>query len=155
MQLRSKAAARRFQWAAFRGRCRRNLVSGLVLLAVVGAYGIWAGQRFSRRGADLSAFDQPLVRAAARMVPPPVHLRTIQPSNSRELYLATVVSDQQDVMFGLSVLLLRLIVTMTLGGLGLVLLTAGATEWEVRSEAVLIARGDARSGALDDPRDGA
>ncbi len=48
--------------------------------------------------------------------------------------MVTVISDQQDVLVGMTVLLLRLVIALTAGGLGLVLLTAGATEWEVRSE---------------------
>ena len=68
------------------------------------------------------------------MVTAPPHLRTVQPQNDREMYLMTVVSDQHDVMFGLVVILLRMIVALTIAGLGLVLTTAGATEWEIRSE---------------------
>jgi hypothetical protein len=74
------------------------------------------------------------VRAAQRMVPPPKHLKDVWPENSRELYLAAVITDQQDVMFGLVLLMIRMIAAATAGGLGLVLVTAGATEWEVRSE---------------------
>jgi hypothetical protein len=123
----------RFERALFRGRCRRNLLGGLALLIVALVYAGWAGDHFRRRGADATAFDQPLVRAAGRMVVEPVHLRAVKPQNNRELYLLTVVSDQQDVMSGLVVLLLRIIVALTTGGFGLVLATAGATEWEIRS----------------------
>lgn len=126
---------RRFDRALFRGRCRRNLVAGVVLLAAAVAYGAFGAIQFARRGADATAFDRPLVRAAERMVPPPRDLAAVRPANDREFYLATVVSDQQDVMFGLAVFVLRMIVTLTVGGLGMVLLTAGATEWEIRSEA--------------------
>jgi hypothetical protein len=129
----------RFDRSAFRGRCRRNLLAGLLLLCLGVAYGAWGSAHFGRRNADTGAFDQPLVRAAARMVPPPAHLHSITPQNDRELYLATVISDQQDVMFGLALFILRMIAALTAGGLGLVLLTAGATEWEVRSE---LPRGD-------------
>ena len=97
-------------------------------------YGLYAGQRFSRRNRDERAFDQPLVRLGRGLTPAPVHLRSVTPQNARELYLVTVISDQQDVMFGLTVLVLRMIATLTAGGLGLVLLTAGSTEWEIRSE---------------------
>jgi len=104
------------------------------MLTIGVAYGSWGGRHFGRRGPDPGAFDQPLVRAAARMVPPPAHLQSVQPRNDRELYLATVISDQQDVLFGLALFVLRMIVALTVGVLGMVLLTAGATEWEIRSE---------------------
>jgi hypothetical protein len=126
-------ASNRFHRSLFRGRCRRNLLGGLALLIVALGYAGSAGGHFRRRGSDATAFDQPLVRAAAAMVVEPVHLRNVQPQNDRELYLITVVSDQHDVMLGLVILLLRMIVALTVGGLGLVLATAGATEWEVRS----------------------
>ena len=124
----------RFRWAALRGRCRRNLAAGLVLLAVAIVYGIYAGQRFGGRGNDRNNFDQPVVDLATRLNPPPAHLGSIQPRNNRELYLVTVVSDQQDIILGLTVLVFRMIATLTIGGLGLVLLSAGSVEWEVRSE---------------------
>jgi hypothetical protein len=124
----------RFERSLLRGRCRRNLVAGLILLALTVGYGSWGANRFGRRGADANAFDQPIVRAALRMVPPPFHLKDVFPRTDRELYLSTVISDQQDVMFGLALLILRMIVTLTFGGLGLVLVSAGATEWEIRSE---------------------
>jgi hypothetical protein len=50
------------------------------------------------------------------------------------LYLATVISDQHDMINGLTVLALRMVLALTAGGFGLVLLTAGSTEWELRSE---------------------
>jgi hypothetical protein len=123
----------RFDRALFHGRCRRNLLAGLFLLTVALLYSSLAGQHFRHRGADATAFDQPLVRAAQALVVEPADLRGLQPQNDRELYLRTVVSDQHDVLFGLVVLLLRFIVALTIGGLGLVLVTAGATEWEIRS----------------------
>ncbi|HEY3383300.1 MAG TPA: hypothetical protein VGK32_16125 [Vicinamibacterales bacterium] len=125
----------RFRRSVFTGRPRRNLVAGLVLAALALSYGVWAGARFAKRGADLTAFDQPVVQMASRLTRAPFHMRGVTPNNSTELYLVTVISDQQDVMFGMMVLVLRLIAVVTVGGLGLVLLTAGATEWEVRSEA--------------------
>jgi hypothetical protein len=134
MAIPTHRAAPRFIRSVFRGRCRRNLRTGLVLLVLAGSYAGWAGQRFSARGADAHAFDQVLVRYGAALVVPPVHLQGFVPQNDRELYLFTVVSDDKDVMDGLTILLLRMIVSMSMGGLGLVLLTAGATEWEVRSE---------------------
>lgn len=125
----------RFSWAVFHGRCRRRLLAGLVLLALAAAYAAYGARQFGRRGADGSAFDRAVVvRLAHAMTPPPVHLRGIEPSNSRELYLLTVIADQQDVLTGLTVLLLRLIPAVTLGVLGMVLVTGGSTEWEVRSE---------------------
>lgn len=124
----------RFGRALLTGRCRRNLVVGLALLVLAVGYGSWGAYHFAQRGADADTFDKPVVRAALRMVPPPFHLKDVFPRTDRELYLSTVISDQQDVMFGLALFILRMIVSLTLGGLGLVLLTAGATEWEVRSE---------------------
>ena len=133
MSINTSAGGSRFQWPLFRGRCRRNLLAGLVLAIVAGTYAGWAAQRFSARGADARAFDQPLVRYGSWIVGQPMHLRDVQPQNDRELYLLTVISDQRDVMVGLTILLLRMIISMSVGGLGMVLLTAGATEWEVRS----------------------
>lgn len=103
-------------------------------MAVAAGYGIFSGQRFGRRGTDDRAFDQPVVRVARSMTPPPLHLRTIQPENNRELYLVTVIADQQDIMFGQTLLILRMILALTMGGLGIVLVAGGSTEWEVRSE---------------------
>jgi hypothetical protein len=128
-------SAPRFRWNALQGRCRRRLAAGLLLLFLAAVYACFAGLHMARRGADARAFDQPLVRLARRMNPPPVHLRLYRPENERELYLVTVISDQQDVLRGLTTLVLRMIAALTAGGLGLVLLTAGSTEWEIRSEA--------------------
>ena len=124
----------RFRWSVLRGTCRRRLVAGLMLMAVAVGYGMYAGQRLGQRGSDDHVLDQPLVRMARSMTPLPRHLGTIEPQNNRELYLVTVISDQQDVMFGLTLLILRMIVALTAGGFGLVLLVAGSTEWEIRSE---------------------
>jgi hypothetical protein len=126
-------SARRFRWEALEGRCRRRLTAGLVLLLVAAAYAVFAGLHMARRGADDHGFDRPLVRLAQRLNPPPVHLRQYLPQNDRELYLYTAVSDQRDLSIGLTALALRMIAVMTAGGLGLVLLTAGSTEWEIRS----------------------
>jgi hypothetical protein len=123
-----------FVRSLFRGRCRRRLLAGLLLLAAAVGYGVYAGWAFGRRGGDDAVIDRPLVTLARSLTPPPVHLGSIVPENNRELYLVTVISDQQDTMFGLTLLVLRMIVALTLGGFGLVLLTAGATEWEVLSE---------------------
>jgi hypothetical protein len=125
---------RTFRWSAFHGRCRRRILAGLLLLLCAGGYAWYAGRGFGRRGEDARGFDRPLVGIADRLTPPPVHLASIQPQNNRELYLVTVVSDQQDVLFGLVLLVLRMIAALTAGGFGLVLLTAGSIEWEIRSE---------------------
>jgi len=125
----------RFRWSALRGRCRRHLVAGVLILAAAAAYAWFAGAHMARRGSDERAFDQPLLRLAVRLTPPPAHLFQHQPQNDRELYLATVIEDQRDMITGLTVLLLRMIVAVTAGGIGLVLLTAGSTEWEIRSGA--------------------
>jgi hypothetical protein len=124
----------RFDRSLFRGRCRRNLLTGLALMLLGCVYGGWGAHQFGQRGADRWAFDQPLVRTAQQMVPPPTHLKNVWPENDRELYLSAVITDQQDVMFGLVLLILRMILALTSGGLGLVLVAAGATEWEVRTE---------------------
>jgi hypothetical protein len=125
-----------FVRALFRGRCRRRLLAGACLLAVAIAYGSYAGWAFGRRGGDDPLIDRPLAWLARSLTPPPVHLGSVVPENNRELYLVTVISDQQDTMFGLTLLVLRMILALTIGGFGLVLMTAGATEWEVLSEAV-------------------
>jgi hypothetical protein len=125
----------RFRWSAFQGRCRIRLLVGLLLLVIAVGYASYAGQRMAHRGTDDKGFDVPLVRLAHGMTPPPVHMRGMQPQNDRELYLITVVSDQQDMMFGLTALVLRMIASLTIGGVGLVLLAAGSVEWEIRSEA--------------------
>jgi hypothetical protein len=154
MRLRSERARRRFQWSVFRGRCRRNLLVGLIVLGAAVLYGVFAASHFRVRGADESAFDMPLVRAASAMVPDPPHLRAIQPGTFRELYLTAVISDQHDVMFGLVVLLLRAILSLTVGGLGIVLVTAGATEWEIRSEFARIETAPPAGGAAGPERAG-
>jgi hypothetical protein len=133
MSIRPARASQRFKWSVFHGRCRRNLLVGLVLCLVAGAYGTWAAHRLATRGADARAFDRPLVSLAQSLVRPPAGVRAIRPQNIREFYLLTAVSDQRDVLEGLTVFLLRLIIVMTAGALGIVLLTAGATEWEIRS----------------------
>ncbi len=130
----------RFNRAVFRGRCRRNLLAGLAICVLAGLYATWAAGRFARRGADAHVFDHPLVQLADSMIAQPAHLRTIQPQNNRELYLVTVISDQRDVLVGMTVLVLRLFVVLTAAGWGLVLLTAGATEWEVRSDTAPVGR---------------
>jgi len=130
-----KPPSSRFQWSAFRGRCRRRIVAGLLLLLVAGGYAAYAGQRFGTRGNDEGVVDQRLAGLGHLLTPPPVHMRSITPQNDRELYLVTVIKDQQDIAFGLTMLVLRMIATLTVGGIGLVLLTAGSTEWEIRSEA--------------------
>ncbi len=124
----------RFKWSIFRGRCRRNLLAGLALFLVAGGYGAWAAQRFSARASDTRGFDHALVRLADRMVRQPDDIRSIQPRNLRELYLSAAISDQRDVLVGETAFILRFIIVATAAGLGLVLMTAGATEWEVRSE---------------------
>ncbi len=135
MQIRSLRASTRFKWAAFRGRCRRNLLVGLALFLLAGLYGTWAAHRFAARGDDALAFDGALTRLAQPMVRQPAQLRTIRARNTTELYLLSIIADQRDELADMTVLALRCIIAATAAGLGLVLLTAGATEWEVRSEA--------------------
>ncbi len=125
----------RFRWSALRGRCRVRILVGLAVLLLALAYTSYAGQRFGHRGYDDRGFDTPIVRLAHTFTPPPRHMRDMTAENERELYLITVISDQQDVVFGLTAFLLRMVVSTTIAGFGLILLTAGSTEWEIRSEA--------------------
>lgn len=127
---------RRFQWSALRGRCRRRLAAGLLLMAVAASYGVFAGRSFSRRGADARAFDRVLVQAGERLTGLPAALRGVQPRDDRELYLLSVITDQQDVLSGMTVFMLRMIAALTIGGIGMLLVAAGSTEWELRSETV-------------------
>jgi hypothetical protein len=147
MRWRPSLPKSQFHWSALSGGCRFRLLAGLLLLALACAYTAYSGQRFSKRGVDDLSIDQPLVRLAHNLTPPPRHLRTIEPANNREFYLVTVISDQQDLIFGLTLLLLRMILSLTVGGLGLVLLTAGSTEWRTRSEAVTAAQAAATAPA--------
>ena len=134
MRMRSGRASQRFKWSVFGGRCRRNLLTGLMLCILAGTYGTWAAHRLASRGADALAFDRPIVSVARSLARSPVPVSAIRPQNMREVYLKTVISDDRDVLEGLTAFLLRLVIVMTTGALGMVLLTAGATEWEVRSE---------------------
>jgi hypothetical protein len=127
----------RFAWSGLRGRCRTRLIAGLIVLAVALAHAVWAGRQFGQRGADARAFDQPLVRLAAELTQLPPALHGVRPRNDQEMYLFAVITDQQDILFGLTLLIMRLIPALTLMGIGLTLLTAGSTEWEVRSENLL------------------
>ena len=116
------------------GRCRRRLLAGLVVVIIAGGYGSWAVWRLGQRGGDSQSFDQPLVQLAARLTSLPEALRGARAQTYREQYLMAVIGHQRDTMLGLTVLILRMIGTVTAAGLGLILLTAGSTEWEIRSE---------------------
>jgi hypothetical protein len=124
----------RYRWSALNRRARRRLAGGSLLLLAALAYACIAGANLARRGADARAFDQPLVRLAARLQPPPPHASLFRPQTDRELYLDAVIRDHQDMLNGLTVFLLRMIAATTAGGFGLILTTAGSIEWEVRSE---------------------
>ena len=124
----------RFRWSAFRGRCRHRLLAGLLVLIVAGAYGTWAAWRLGKRGDDLRAFDQPLVRLASSLTSLPEPLKGARAQTGREHYLMSVIGHQRDTMLGLTLLVLRMIVIVTAAGIGLTLLTAGSIEWEIRSE---------------------
>jgi hypothetical protein len=126
---------RRFHWAALRGRCRRRLAAGLLLLLFAAAHAFWAGRHLSMRGSDDGAFDRYLVSAAREITAVPRPVGDLTPASDRELYLKAVITDQQDLTFAVTLFMLRMIVTLTIGGLGLVLLTAGSIEWEIRSAA--------------------
>lgn len=125
----------RFRWSALNRRARRRLAAGFVLLLLALAYAGVAGFNMARRGADERAFDQPLVRLAGRMNPLPPHLFMYEPQTERELYLAAAFRDQRDMSLALTAFVLRLIASVTAGGFGLILMTAGSIEWEIRSEA--------------------
>ena len=103
------------------------------MLLVAGGHAIWAANHLSVRGSDDRAFDQVLVSAARSVTALPEQALALTPQTDRELYLKAVVTDQQDLMFGMALFMLRMIVTVTIGGLGMVLLTAASTEWEIRS----------------------
>ena len=124
----------RFSRSVFRGQVRRRVVVGAIMLAVAIAYGTWATHRLGVRGSERDTYDQPVVAAAGRMVQRPDRVPHVAIRTPTELELSAVTRDQQDLLFGLTVLLARLLVTGTVGCLGLVLLAAGSTEWEVRSE---------------------
>jgi len=125
----------RFRWSALNRRARRRLGGGFVLLLAALAYAGFAGFNMARRGADERAFDQPLVRLAVRMNPLPPHLFMYEPQTEREIYLAAAFRDQRDMAIALTALVLRLIGAVTAGGFGVILMTAGSIEWEIRSEA--------------------
>ena len=125
----------RFRWSALNRRARRRLGSGFALLLAALAYAWFAGFNMARRGADERAFDQPLVRLAVRVNPLPPHLFMYAPQTEREIYLAAAFRDQRDMSIALTALVLRLIAAMTAGGFGIILMTAGSIEWEIRSEA--------------------
>jgi hypothetical protein len=124
----------RFSWAVFRGRVRSRVLLGVAILSIALTYGTWATQRLAQRGSERGTFDQPIVSAAGRLVQRPDRIPVVPIRTETELELSAVARDQQDLLFGLTVLLLRLLLTGSVAGLGLILLTAGSTEWELRSE---------------------
>jgi len=123
-----------FLWTELHSRARTRLLVGLVLLVIGLGYGSWAALRFGIRGGAASGFDRPIVNVARSLVPAPFVTQTMRPTNNRELVMMSTVFAQHDTVTGFAVLLLRLIAALTVVGFGLVLLTAGSTEWEVRSE---------------------
>ena len=124
----------RFRWSALNRRARRRLAGGFVLLVTALAYAAFAGFAMASRGADERAFDRPLVRLAARLNPLPAHLFMYEPRTDGELYLAAAFRDQRDMAIALTAFVLRMIAAVTAGGFGLILMTAGSIEWEIRSE---------------------
>ncbi len=123
----------RFAWSLFTGRVRTRVLAGALVLAVALSYGGWAARRLGQRGSERQTFDHALVSAAGRIVQRPDRVPDVPTTTTLELELAAVARDQQDLLFGITVLLLRLVVTGTVAGVGLILLTAGSTEWELRS----------------------
>lgn len=123
----------RFRRDLLVGPLRRRLLGGLALLVVAIAYGGWAAVHLARPGAERDTFDGPVVRFASRIVTAPDVDVPFAPGSENEVYLLAVIRAQQDVVFGVTLLLFRCGAATVLAGLGLVLLTAGATEWEVRS----------------------
>ncbi|BCS30959.1 hypothetical protein TBR22_A01600 [Luteitalea sp. TBR-22] len=111
------------------------MLLGLLILSVALSYGTWSTRRFGSRGSERQTFDQPVVEMAGRMVRRPDRIPDVPVTTLAEMELAAVARDQQDLLFGMTVLLMRLLATGTVAGIGLVLLTAGSTEWEIRSEA--------------------
>lgn len=118
----------------FHGRVRSRVVLGVLILSAALFYGTWSTRRLGERGSERQTFDQPIVSAAGRLVQRPDRIPEVLIRTQTELELSAVARDQQDMLFGLTVLLLRLLVTGTAAGLGLILLAAGSTEWEIRSE---------------------
>lgn len=106
-----------------------------MLLLVAGGHAIWAARHLSVRGSDDGAFDQVLVSAARSVTTIPEEAQRLTPQSDRELYLKAVLTDQQDLTFGMALFMLRMMLTVTIGGLGMMLLTAASTEWEIRSAA--------------------
>jgi hypothetical protein len=125
----------RFRWSALNARARRRLLAGAALLVAALGYAAFGGFAMASRSADERAFDRPIVRMAVRLNPLPAHLFMYEPQTDRELYLAAAFRDQRDVSIGLTAFVLRMILAVTAGGFGLVLMTAGSIEWELRSEA--------------------
>jgi hypothetical protein len=124
----------RYRWSALNTRARRRLVGGFVLLLVALAYAAFAGFSMASRAADERAFDRALVRLATRMNPLPADLFLYEPHTDREMYLAAAFRDQRDMAIALTAFVLRMIGAVTAGGFGLILMTAGSIEWEIRSE---------------------
>ena len=123
-----------FLWSEFHSQARTRLLTGLVLLVIGLGYGSWAALRFGIRGSDAVGFDRPIVDAARSLVPAPVVTQTMRPTNNRELVMMGAVFGQHDTVVGSYCAAVAVIAALTVVGFGLVLLTAGSTEWEVRSE---------------------
>ena len=98
MQIRSLPASRRFKWAVFRGRCRRNLLIGLALFVLAGLYAAWSTHRFAARSDDTRAFDRPVTMLAEPITRQPGPLRSIRPRDVTEFYLMSVISDQREAL---------------------------------------------------------
>jgi hypothetical protein len=124
----------RFRWSALNRRARTRLAGGFVLLLAALAYAAFAGFGLASRAADERAFDSALVRLATRMNPLPGDLFLYEPRTEREIYLAAAFRDQRDMAVALTAFVLRMIAAVTVGGFGLILMTAGSIEWEIRSE---------------------
>ena len=125
---------RRFRRDALNTRARWRLLGGLALLFVSLAYGTWAARRLAMPGGEDTAVDRPLVHVATRLNAPLQVRVEGEPKTDDEYYLRVLVRDQADVMLAMTVLILRLGIAGACAGFGLVLLTAGSTEWELRSE---------------------
>lgn len=123
----------RFRRELLVGPLRHRLLGGLALLVLSLWYGTWAAAHLARPGAERDTFDAPVVRFASRLVTAPDVDVPFDARTENEVYLLAIVRAQQDIVFGVTLLLLRCGSAAIVAGLGLVLLTAGATEWEVRS----------------------
>ena len=73
-------------------------------------------RRFGLRGLERGTFDRRLVDVAGQLVSRPDRIPDVAVTTAAEMELAAVARDQQDLVFGMMVLLLRLLAAGTAGG---------------------------------------